>query len=194
MAKGLNIPKHLRKDIDQLKDDTVNEIFQEGNKIMQSLSNFKTNSFESIETYMQILGEQYNIEYSGKGNLTLTNYNKTKKVVRAVHDFIVFDEKLQIAKSLIDKCIHKWSNGANENIKVLVEHAFEVDKQGKVSTERVLGLRRLKIDDETWTEAMKAITDSLSTTGSRSYIRLYERLDEYATWKQISLNLSNVGD
>ena len=41
---------------------------------------------------------------------------------------------------------------------------------------------------------MKAITDSLSTTGSRSYIRLYERLDEYATWKQISLNLSNVGD
>ena len=194
MAKGLNIPKHLRKDIDQLKDDTVNEIFQEGNKIMQSLSNFKTNSFESIETYMQILGEQYNIEYSGKGNLTLSNYNNTKKVVRAVHDFIVFDEKLQIAKSLIDKCIHKWSNGANENIKVLVEHAFEVDKQGKVSTERVLGLRRLKIDDETWTEAMKAITDSLSTTGSRSYIRLYERLDEYATWKQISLNLSNVGD
>ena len=194
MAKGLNIPKHLRKDIDQLKDDTVNEIFSEGNKIMQSLSNFKTNSFESIETYMQILGEQYNIEYSGKGNLTLSNYNNTKKVVRAVHDFIVFDEKLQIAKSLIDKCIHKWSNGANENIKVLVEHAFEVDKQGKVSTERVLGLRRLKIIDETWAEAMKAITDSLSTVGSRSYIRLYERLDEYATWKQISLNLSNVGD
>ena len=189
----MKIPNNLRKDVDALKDDTVVRIFIEAERISSDLKAFKSYAFEEINTYMEILGDKYNVKYTGKGNISLTNYDNTLKIIKAVHDFIEFDEKLQIAKSLIDKCIHKWSSGANENIKVLVGHAFEVDKKGKVSTDRVLGLRRLDIKDEDWTKAMEAITDSLSTISSKSYIRLYKRADEYSEWSALSLDISSVG-
>ncbi|REM31517.1 DUF3164 family protein, partial [Mycobacterium tuberculosis] len=72
-----------------------------------------------------------------------------------------FDERLQAAKALIDECIQSWSKSSNVNLKVLVNDAFQVDQQGKISTGRVLGLRRHDIDDEKWQLAMKAIGDSM---------------------------------
>lgn len=192
MAKGINIPKSLRRDIDALKDETVNKIFERSHEVSKSLAKFREEAFSDIDAYLEILGEQYNIKYEGKGNISLTNYEETRKIERSVQDRLVFDEKLQIAKALIDKCIKKWSNGTNDNIVALVELAFKVDKQGKIRIDSVLNLRSLKIEDEDWRMAMQAISDSISITGSRSYVRLYERADEYSKWEQVSLNLASI--
>ncbi len=52
-----------------------------------------------------------------------------------------------------------------------------MDKEGNLSTNRILGLRRVEINDERWLKAMDAISDSLQVINSKSYIRLYERND-----------------
>lgn len=186
------IPNEYRKAIDLIKSDLVESLFDRAKKLEDNLKDFKKYAHEQIEEYMKLLAEEYKVSYEGKGNISLTNYDNTIRISKSIHDFIVFDEKLQIAKSLIDKCIHKWSNGADPKIKVLVDHAFEVDKQGKVSTDRVLGLRRLHIEDEDWNRAMQAITDSLSVINSKSYIRIHKRADEYSEWVQVNLNLANA--
>jgi hypothetical protein len=72
-----------------------------------------------------------------------------------------------------------------------VNDAFQVDKTGKVSTTRVLGLRRLDIDDPDWQKAIKAITDSIQISGSKQYIRFYER-QENGKYKQISLDIAAI--
>ena len=55
-----------------------------------------------------------------------------------IQDRLVFDERLHAAKTLIDECITSWSENSRDEIKVLVNDAFRVDKTGQINTARVL--------------------------------------------------------
>jgi hypothetical protein len=66
-----------------------------------------------------------------------------------------------------------------------------VDKTGRVNTKRVLGLRRLDIQDARWKKAMDAIGESLQTVGSKAYIRIYRRQAD-GSYKQMSLDVSGA--
>ena len=124
------------------------------------------------------------------GNVTLVSFDGRYKVVRQMAEHIVFDERLQAAKLLIDECIQAWAKGSNANIKVLVNDAFQVDREGKISTGRVLGLRRLDIDDDKWSQAMRAIADSMNVSGTKPYIRFYERNERSGEYVAISLDMA----
>ena len=127
-----------------------------------------------------------------KGNLTLYSFDGAIKVQVAIAEHMVFDEHLQAAKHLIDECIIDWSQGSRDEIKVLVQSAFDTDKEGKINTGRVLGLRRLDIRDEKWQMAMKAISESLQVVGSKEYIRFYERIGSSDQYQPISLDIAAV--
>ena len=126
-----------------------------------------------------------------KGNITLTSFDGRYKLIVAVNDGILFNEKLQIAKQLIDECIGKWSKNARPELKVLVDDAFNVGKNGLVSTGKVLGLRRLNITDATWRRAMDAITESIQVVSSKTYMRFYERQED-ESYKQIPLDVASL--
>ena len=78
---------------------------------------------------------------------------------------------------------------ARKEIKLLVNDAFQVDKAGKISTARVLGLRRLDIHDSDWKKAMEAITESIQVTGTKQYLRVYER-DAKGEYQMIPLDVA----
>ncbi len=190
--KGALVPRSLVKEIDILRDNLVMEIVQKSKELNTVLRGFKEQVMNDIAAFIELSAEKYQVQFGGeKGNVQLLSYNGKYKIVRSINDYIVFDERLQIAKKLIDECIVEWSNGSRDEIKVLVNSAFEVDKQGKLSTERILGLRRLKISDEKWLRAMEAIHDSIQVTGSKSYIRIYEQKDG-DKYEQINLDLASL--
>lgn len=114
------------------------------------------------------------------------------KIVRQVAEHIRFDERLQAAKELIDECLREWTAGSDDKIKVLINEAFQVDKEGNVNTGRILGLRRLDIDDTKWMKAMRAIGDSIRVTGTKPYVRIYERDDETGDYRAISLDIAVI--
>jgi hypothetical protein len=105
---------------------------------------------------------------------------------------MVFDERINTAKAKVDQCIHNWSQGSRVEIKALIEHAFQVDKQGNISTARVFGLLRLDINDPSWLDAMKALRDSIQVVASKSYVRVYERESSDADYKPIALDISGA--
>jgi hypothetical protein len=109
-----------------------------------------------------------------------------------MQDNLAFDERLQAAKALIDACIKDWTQGSRSEIKALIDNAFQVDKEGKISTGRVLGLRRLDIKDQQWQSAMQAISDSVQVLGSKPYIRIYERVGDSDNYQPISLDLASI--
>ena len=100
--------------------------------------------------------------------------------------------ELLIAKDLIDECLREWSAGANENLQAIIEQTFQTDKKGKVSVQRVMQLRRLKIDDDSgkWQRAMDIIADSLSVVNSSRFIRFYEKHGEVE--HAISLDIAKL--
>lgn len=192
-AKGDLVPIAKIKEIDLMRDQLVNEIVQQAQELNGSLAGFKNNVFGEIAAFVQISAEQYGAKLGGhKGNVTLTSYDGRYKIQRAYAETLVFDERLQAAKALIDECINHWVEGANDNIRILVMRAFEVDKEGNINTTQVLSLRQYKIEDQNWHKAMDAIGESLRVAGSKAYVRIYQRVGDSDQYAPISLDLAAV--
>ena len=108
-----------------------------------------------------------------------------------MNENIIFDERLQIAKDLIDDCINDWSQDSRSEIRALIQDAFYVGKSGQINRNRILGLRRLDIQDERWQKAMQAISDSIQVSDSKSYVRIYQRDPKDADkYNMINLDIS----
>jgi hypothetical protein len=147
--------------------------------------------FGDIEAFVALSGEKYGVAMGGKkGNVSLLSFDGRFKVQRAIAESLVFDERLQVAKELVDQCIHEWSEGARVEIRALINDAFQVDQAGRVNTGRILGLRRLDIKSEKWDQAMKAISESLQVAGSKTYFRVYERVGDSDQYRQVSLDIA----
>jgi len=189
-AKGCLIPERNIREIDLKRDALVSGLIAQAKQHAGTLVTFKEAATQAIADFTKESAEAFKTKLGGKkGNLTLYSYNGQYKVNYANSDFLVFDERLQIAKHLIDKCIKSWSHGANDNLMALINQAFAVDSEGNVNTKRVLELKQLKIDDANWKKAMEAIAQATQVVATKSYIRFYERQDN-GEYKQISLNIA----
>ncbi|MFT4191664.1 MAG: DUF3164 family protein [Comamonas sp.] len=189
-ANGALIPVSKIKDIDKDRHRTVIGLIEVAKRQQAQLADCKAKSFKAIEEFIDRSAAQYEVAVGGaKGNVSLMSFDGKYKVQRQVSPSIQFDERLQAAKVLIDECIQGWSKGSNANIRALINDAFQVDQAGKISTGRVLGLRRLKIDDEQWRQAMDLISDSMLVVDSKAYIRFYER-DAEGKYQPISLDIA----
>lgn len=192
-AKGCLVPESMIKPIDRTRDELTKDLGVRAKQMSATLREFKTAVFNDINAFIDLSAEQYDVKLGGKkGNLTLYSFDGAIKVQVAIAEHMVFDERLQAAKHLIDECIIDWSQGSRDEIKVLVQSAFDTDKEGKINTGRVLGLRRLDIRDEKWQMAMKAISESLQVVGSKEYIRFYERIGSSDQYQPISLDIAAV--
>lgn len=192
-AAGRLIPESMIQDIDKARNDLVIELAKLAQQQSASLLQFKRRAFADILAFVDLSAERYNVKLGGrKGNLTLSSFDGRFKVQIAMNERMVFDERLQAAKALIGECIIEWAKESSDNIKMLVQDAFQTDKEGKINTGRVLGLRRVKIEDEKWQRAMLAIGESLSVDGSKEYVRFYERVGEQDTYKPISLDIASM--
>ena len=191
-ANGNLVPESKVKDIDKLRDQVVRELCTAAIAQQQGLRKFKLDAMQEVAALITTSMEQYGVKTGGdKGNVTLFSFDGKYKVQRQMADHIAFGEQLQAAKALIDQCVTRWSQGANANLQTIVLDAFQVDKEGKINTGRVLGLRRLKIDEPEWLQAMQAIGDSVRVNSTKPYIRFYVR-DEHGVYQPIALDLAAV--
>ncbi len=192
-ADGSLVPESMVSDIDKLRDQTIDALFSVAEAEEARLIQIKGQVFDDVEAFIATSHEQYGVKVGGKkGNVTLTSFDGSRKIIRQVQERLVFDERLQAAKILIDECITAWSEGSRDEIKVLVNDAFRVDQEGKINAGRVLGLRRLAIKDAGWLRAMAAISDSVHVDSSKPYIRFYKRNKNTDKYEPISLDFAAV--
>ena len=67
-----------------------------------------------------------------------------------------------------------------------------MDKEGNLKTSRILGLRRVEIQDSRWQNAMQAISESVQVVSSKAYVRLYERVGETDQYVPIALDVAGA--
>lgn len=192
-ANGALIPVSKIKPIDKDRHRVVTDLVEQAKVEQARLIGFKTSAMHAVNEFVDRSLAEYDVKHGGKkGNVTLLSFDGRFKIVRQMQETIAFDERLQAAKLLIDECIQLWSKGSSANIKALVNDAFQVDQQGKISTGRVLGLRRLEIEDDQWQRAMRAIGDSMQVASTKPYIRFYERDETKGDYVPVSLDVAAV--
>ncbi len=192
-AKGHLVPLDLVKPIDMARNDLVLELVAKAQVVSATLAAFKADAFGDIKAFVDMSAEQYKTKVGGKkGNVTLMSFDGQYKVVLAAQDNIRFDERLQAARALIDECLTEWTQDARSEVRAIVNEAFRADKQGEISTGRVLALRRMEIKDARWQRAMEAIGDAVQVVGSKSYIRVYQRVGESEQYVPIPLDIASA--
>lgn len=190
-ASGNLVPVSKIKPIDLARDELVLQMVEEAKHVNTEIAEFKKGVFADILAFVDLSAEQYDVKLGGKkGNVTLYSFDGRYKVQLAISETLVFDERLQAAKALIDSCINSWN--MDDNARVLINDAFRVDKEGKINTGRVLGLHRLNIQDDAWKKAMQAIGDSVQVAGSKRYVRFYERVGDSEKYEAIRLDIAAV--
>jgi hypothetical protein len=190
-ARGNLIPVATIKPIDQARDALVKELVTKAEGVRGTLAAFKASAFADIAAFVDLSAEAYGVNLGGKkGNVQLLSFDGRYKVIRAIQESITFDERLQAAKALIDQCLAEWTANARPELKAIINRAFEVDKAG--NTNAVLALRRMAFDDERWTTAMTAIAEAVQVTGSKSYIRVYQRVGSTDQYAPIALDIAGV--
>lgn len=192
-ALGHWVPPEKVREQDKLRDSVVRGLASEASDINGRLRAFKKKALNDISDLVKIAGEKYGVVLGGKkGNVSIFSYDGKFKVQRTIAARITFTEEIESAKALINSCIERWSKGANDNIRVLVNRAFAKDKQGQLKTANVLDLMRIEFEDEEWARAMEAIKDSILATGTAIYVRVYERVGDSDQYKAIPLDLAAV--
>ena len=189
-AQGSLVPVTNIRQIDLERDALVKEIVKSAQYLAATISAFKLRTMADIGAFVELSAEKYGANLGGKkGNVTLMSFDGRLKIQRSIDEYQVFDERLQAAKALIDECITEWAVGSRPELHTLINDAFQVDKQGRINVNRILGLRRLDIADERWKQAMTAIGESLQVVGSKEYIRIYERQPD-GGYKPLPLNIA----
>lgn len=189
-SQGRLVPVDSIKEIDLMRDDVVMEIVRQAEAVHKTIAEFKDRAFADIQAFVDLSAEKYGAALGGrKGNVSLMSFDGKYRVLRAIQENIVFDERIQAAKALIDECLKDWTDGARAELKAVIDRAFEVDKAGNLNTGRILTLRNIKSDDSRWQEAMMAISDSIKVVGSKSYVRIYKRRAD-GEYDQIPLDIA----
>lgn len=193
-SRGALVPERLVKPTDMLIDQTVRRIMAFAEELSAQISRFKAHTFDDVGALQELLAQQYGAGVGGrKGNITLTTYDATMKVQVQIQDHVTFGPEMQVAKSLVDDCIAGWADGVRAELRALVEHAFQVDKEGQINRGALYQLRRVDIDDDRWRSAMAALTDSMRIVGTSTYVRFYRRSTPQGAWRPVTIDLASAG-
>lgn len=192
-ANGDLTPTENVRESDILRDAVVLELAMAAKAISADLAQFKARALADIADLIRVSAEKYGAQIGGKqGNIQLHTFDGRYRLERVQSKIITFTEELEAAKALVEKCILKWTDGARSELKALVMRAFKPNSKGELRTSAVVDLMRLEIEDEDWHSAMRALKDSLNTSGVTTYIRVYERVGMTNQYKLINLDLAGV--
>ncbi|OJF91724.1 sulfate transporter [Rhizobium sp. 58] len=192
-AKGNLVPRKNVSSQDQLEDETVRKIIAFAADLSAQITRFRDHTMLDLGSFDALLAQEYGASIGGKkGNKTYQTFDGLMRVQVQVSDLQDFGPQLQIAKSLIDDYLRELVAESSSEIQTLVTHAFNTDKEGQINKAGLFMLMRVDIADERWKRAMQAIRDSMRITGSKEYVRFYQRTSIEDGWQAISIDLARA--
>lgn len=190
-AKGALIPVETVKAQHKLEDEIVRKVMGFARELSDQIARFKAHTFEDLNGFQSLLEQEYGARAGGaKGNVTFQSFDGCQKVQVQIADQISFGPELQTAKKLIDECLIEWGAQSHEAIRALVNRVFSVEKEGQINRAELFSLLRLDVTDERWLRAMEAIRDAIRVTGTKAYVRFYEREAPDARWNAVTIDLA----
>lgn len=193
-AKGGFDPVSRIKDVDKLRDALVKSLCATAEEQSGVLTKLRQQAMAEVSEFIRLSAELHGAKFrgeAGKGGVTLFSYDGKYKVQRSCGESIGFTEGAQVAKQLMDECLQTWGKGSSHNYRAIVNSAFETDASGGLSVSRLMALRKPKIDDPKWQQALQILDESMVAVSSKMYIRFFKR-NEHGEYQPIPLDLTRV--
>lgn len=194
-AKGRFVPQDSIRPHELLEDQMVRKVLGFAVDLHNQIRRFKRHVFADSSSFMALVSEEYGVTKrgaKGKGNVTFSSFDGLMKFQISVADRLTFGPELQVAREVFEECIDDWTEGARPELRVLVDNAFQADKEGNVSRDAIFRLLRIDFQDARWKRGQDAIRDSIRVIGSKSYARFYCRQSQDAAWVSLPIDLAAI--
>lgn len=178
-----------RKAYEDLKDETINKLCKRACEIHDTLADFKTESFEDMQSLYTILQEYSSRHADGKGNFKIENADFRISYKRQGKP--TFDERsLQAEKHIIDFLNSRYSG--DQDTKDLIMSLLE-RKNGDLDINLIQKLYQMedRFDDKNWKRGIELLKESYKYSHSKDYIR-FERKTETGEFSPIVLQFSKI--
>lgn len=193
-AEGLDIPLTLVPKIDLEGDKIANKIAKDADKLSELLRAKKIEWLSQCDNWFEQLTAQLKasdkIHGKGKGNYTITSYDKSIKIEINIGMRIEFDSKIKLAQEQINKYIDQLTTGAKDEIRIIATNAFSTTR-GNLDTKKVMSLFSYQIKAPLWLQAMEILKQSITTNVSKRYINIFKK-DEEGKYKAIIIQFSAI--
>ena len=192
-SQGAAIPQRHIKPTDKKRDRMVEQLFKKAETVHNKLVELRGGIDQQVETFLLASAAEAGVDFNNPGgNYTFSNFTGNRRLMIKTNATIDFDERLQFAKEKIYSCLDRWGKDGNKNLRVVVSNVFKTDKKQWVDVKGILGLRKWKITDREWLEAMDLITESITITGRKTYCHFQVRKNRDSEWETIRLDLAGV--
>mgnify|MGYP001161987544 CR=1 FL=1 len=189
-ANGIEIPAKYVSKLDKERDRLVRKYAAKAVILSKKLEEYKYELLEECDKHYQNILEENNIKSAGKGNYTLTTFDKSYKIEISVQENISCDDTIVIAQAKLNEYLDLITKNTTDDLRQIVNSAFQTRK-GQLDVKRIISLFRLNINHPLWKEAMELLKKSLSRNISKRYVKIWERQPD-GSYKGITLNFSSL--
>lgn len=197
--KGEKVLKEYVNDIDLKRNELVEDVFSEIEKLEKKMIQKKKEILNKIRNYMKEIAKIKNVKNINNGELIssiiLKSYDETKEIKVYRNDILsIPDDQLKLAeKCFLNYIKRKKEEGRLEKeIEEIVKKAFCLDRKRGIGKTRILDLIKVKIDDKEWAKGVKIIKDAIGVNGSREYINFKRRAKVGDKLETINFNFSSM--
>jgi len=187
---GNVIPAAYVPAIDKQRDRVAQKVLKQALYINEKLSAFKNESIEACDKVFEQMMSDNNVKKTGKGNFSITSFDKEIKIEISMQERVEFDDLIQVAQEKINEYLAEKTGGIDEDIRQIINLAFKTTK-GQMDAKRVLSLFKLNIKNKKWLEAMEILKKSISRNVSKRYMRVWKK-NELGEYKAVELNFSSL--
>jgi len=191
-ASGQTVPPAYISKHDKDRDRLVEKNFKKAIALNKKMKAVKDDLNKDIEAYIEAKSKEHGINSDWKGNLTLSGFSGTIQIEVDVKQLIHFDDKLQIAKRMLEEYMQSL-DGSNK-IKAILNNAYKLDKNRDINRAQLKNLCNLDIKDEQWVKAIALIRESEKVVGSKQYTVFRYRDSPKGEWQILNLNFSSLGN
>lgn len=196
-SKGHRVPLHLVKPEDRLEDEVVRKIHSYAEELMSRIARFREHTYDDLAALEELLAGEYGVKLrgrreGGRGNVTFKTFDGMKKAGISIQDYMEYGSQLQTARNLFYEYIEEVSGAAPDELRTLLEFAFETDKPGKVRNDMLYAIRRLNITHPKFVKAVEAIKDAQRVAVTREFVQILSREAPDAPYRTLPINLANA--
>ncbi|MFT8423659.1 MAG: DUF3164 family protein [Gluconacetobacter sp.] len=150
--------------------------------------------FEKMRAYQDLMFQEYGVRVGGKFNgLSIHDFGDLIEIKADMRRYQQLTPSIVAAQALINDILDDLTDGASDDLRALVMQAFEKDeKTGKPNVQRILGLRRLNLNHPAWSDAVRALNDSVAPAGSKMAVVCRIRPEAGRAHEQVVVDFSRV--
>lgn len=192
---GQIVPAKYVKPYDKLRDKIASRIAKAWQDMESRLTLLKAQTLADVEKLQAAAAKDAGVKPLGgeKGYIQFRSFDGSITIQVDNAKRTEFDERLQLAQSLIMEAVSDLSKDApNADLVEIATRAFQPRRSGNLDMQRIRDLKTYKVSHPKWKKAIEIINECERVIGHRRYIRVSLKQGASAIPRNINLDIATL--